>query len=230
MKSRIIRGIDRLLRTSYFAKFNNSKIGYHKTFPKTKIGSRIFIHVPRTGGTSINYYMQNYNKTHSDKLLYIEPHYIPNFDLPITAFRYYTVVRNPVERAISYYFLQLRDKNQPYRYLAMAGFERFVNKCWEVNNIFVRYFANAIEKSIIDDSDVHTAFQNLSKFEKVIDFNRISEFFCQEFLVTNVGFPHLNKTESKSINAEMKSLIKEKNTYDIKLYDLVMENLIWKSQ
>ena len=212
-----------MFRTTLKSKYNNKLIGYHQPIPETKPGSMVFIHVPRTGGTSINQYMKEYHKTNSHRLLYTEPHFIPDFNLPINSFSYYTVIRHPVERALSYYQLQLKDKLQPYRHLIKAGDAVFVSKCWEVDNIYVRYFSNTVEKKVVDKHDMLKAYKTLLNFEKCIPFEDISQFFTTEFPVDTVTFPHLNKSVSTKNSNTLRKLLEERNFLDLELYNMLMK-------
>ena len=53
--------------------------------------------------------------------------------------KYFTVVRNPIDRAFSYYKMSLRGKKQPYNYLAEKSLYHFAAYCPDVQNIFCKY-------------------------------------------------------------------------------------------
>ena len=126
--------IDSFFDSTLGAKYSHFKSGFHRPVPKSKRDSKIFIHVPRTGGTSINWFQKKLieeNILSEEIIKYVEQHYIPDFSLPLDYYKYITVIRSPIERAISYFELQLRDQHEPYSHLAKKSEEKFISKCWE---------------------------------------------------------------------------------------------------
>ena len=215
----LYRAVDRVFLTSFFARYTNAAFGYHSAIPNTASGSNVFIHVPRTGGTSLNNYFDSLAKQKSDhELLYIEPHFIPDFSRPIAEFSYFTILRNPLERAKSYYKLQLKDRSQPYHHLAIRGPKIFFAKCWEVNDFYVRYFSNNVDKKNLDSKDLEKAVDTLNLFARVFDFDDLAQQIELAFPCEGIRFPHLNKTDKEDLVAGFSLEASRQNELDQELF------------
>ena len=187
----------------------------------------IFLHVPKTGGMTINHIIDEINKKHkSTKILRGGHNPISIFYSPNEK-KYFTVVRDPIERIFSYYRMSLNDKKQTYHYLAKKSLYHFVAYCPEAQNIYCKYFSGDTEKVI--NSDLYTlAKLNAQNFYQILNFANLEEnlknFFNkigeQEIIITN-----LNKSSNNLlIKDDDKKIIEFYNQYDCELYKFLKEN------
>ncbi|WP_445487020.1 sulfotransferase family 2 domain-containing protein [Niallia sp. 03133] len=201
----------------------------------------VFIHIPKTGGTTLNeIFKRQYNskKFHDhdsyngeiktldelnehekNKILAVAGHHFYGdheyFNKP---FRYFTMLRNPVDRVISlYYFLQ-----------TFPGYERVKDMSLEEYILAEPEAQNNQTVLICGDfvnPDLDTAKERLKTFQivGVTDMFDESLFFLKkEFNWKKVNYTKKNITKNRPLKEEISSdlinLIKEYNALDIELY------------
>lgn len=154
----------------------------------------------------------------------------------------FTILRDPVDRIISHYYYVLRS---PKHYL----YDEIVKKKMslmdyitsnvsnELRNNFVCRFLGKSPKNVEKDADkaVIDAYNVLKNDYAAVgiieDFNQTMDLFAKKaFFNKKIEVKELNKTinrpQKKEINEITLKAIKEMNSLDIKLYDLVKKDYL----
>jgi hypothetical protein len=192
----------------------------------------IFVHIPKTGGTSIEYALDQYNDTDNTNIKSVngDPYnknhikhkhlflkgYIKKYsDVRENTEAYYkfTIIRNPWDRIASHYHFFKRTNH-----IHKGSFEGFVN-----------YFCNKIHRGwkckdfapIMDYITVDgiLAVDFIGKFETVQeDFNTI----CDRIGIPRQNLPHINNSKHKHYteyyNNETRAIVAEKYAEDIQRF------------
>ena len=143
------------------------------------------IHLPKSGGSTITKII-NDNKLEVIADTNHRP--ISKFCDP-KSFKYIILLRNPVDRVISYHNMVLRNKYYEYKEYS-ASYKLFLNNCWEVNNQLTLYLAGIDCKQMIKNIKINDNFfklifdrakNNLKNIKSVIFFNNyessVKKFF-----------------------------------------------------
>ena len=189
----------------------------------------IFIHIPKTGGTSIEYAFNFYNDNnkatgikngkamqHFTWQEYEKFFLSLNRQLPYNNYFKFSIVRNPYDRLISeYYWCQVPGVG----FKSNQSFNDFTNT---VENIVKN---KNFKETVYHDHFIpqhHFIYKNdklvvnkLFKFEK---FNEIIIFLKQKYKINNV--PHINSQEYNKIKLDYYQKLKIYNIYknDFKLF------------
>ena len=119
--------------------------------------------------------------------------------------------------------MSLKDKKQPYNYLAKKSLYHFVTYCSEAQNTYCKYFSGEIEKDI--DSDLYNIAQkNIQNFYQILNFSNFENNlnkFLKKIGIQNMKIPHFNKSEKKNISDDDRKIIEFYNAYDLKLYNFL---------
>jgi hypothetical protein len=190
----------------------------------------IFIHIPKTGGTSIEKLFSNascrWDWTHN---LWKQHRSIWQlkeiYKIPIDDYYKFTVVRNPWDKAVSGYtwwttskypiFRNVKSKSLKDYLLVQNGFEKFNhlnNKATGRGDHFNTQYS-FVEINGDCQMDCIIKFENLQE-----DFNII----CDKIGIPQQKLPHKNKTNHKHYteyyNEETKQIVAEKYAKDIEYF------------
>lgn len=221
--------IDKILWTDYAVKHHNLNIGFHDSSYKFKETEIAFVHIPKTGGTSLGNILEKDANSRFVGLSYHRP--ISKY-CPPHAYNYITVIRSPTDRVWSYYHMVRRSSHgYPYKRFAEKGLECFLDHCWEARNLACRYYSGEI-KNEPDVKVLGRAFANLNMFVHVIDFDRFQGEATSIALKYNIPLyfiPHERKSQKNLINQSEKALIDSYNLFDLRLYNEWKNSQITKS-
>ena len=207
-----------------FGDLNFTLSDFHRCCYQVPHGKRVFVHVPKTGGSSVHKLLLK----HPSKLQFMNVSLkgchrpVSRLHSPKDTF-YFTIIRDPIERVWSYFnMVRHRWISHPYKEYAKVGLEYFLQHCWEARNQYIRYFSSFL----LDEPgeyEYRIAIKNLTHFKAVIDFNNFDNEpsrYC-----TKIGIypdeqpvPHANKSNYNAANNEEKRLIAFYNRLDVNLY------------
>ena len=217
--------IDRNIYSSFYPKLilrNSTKMNKNN-YKVSDEYAYIFVHVPKTAGMTVNSIIDEINMKLDNNKIYRGGHNPKSLFHNTDEKKYFTVIREPVERIYSFYQMSLKDKKQPYNYLAKKSLYHFVAYCSEAQNTYCKYFSGEIEKDI--DSDLYNIAQkNIQNFYQILSFSNFENNlnkFLKKIGIQNMKIPHFNKSEKKNISVDDRKIIEFYNTYDLKLYNFL---------
>ncbi len=225
----ILKLFDKFLNTELYLRLvSESSSWSDNNSYSTKEFDLIFVHIPKTGGTTFNSFLDEVKK--KDIQIKNRGHFPVSIKSNISSVDYYTIIRDPVERSISYYNTCLNDKKNYSHHLAKKGFDVFMRRCFGVQNIFCKYYSGYVDTNV-DEAIMNTALTNLKKFKKVILFENIEndlKKFINEFNLDKNFIPNIdyNSTKKNYDNDEFKKVAKFYNFYDDLLYERVKKEIL----
>ena len=205
-----------------FSDRDYTKSTFHCTnylFNKSKLA---FIHLPKTGGSSLHKLLTKNHYADLFQNICTEGVHRPiSKKCPPGLYKYFTISRNPIERVWSYYQMVLRNGAQyPYNYFASKGLEIFLENCWEVRNLGCRYYSGIIGKEP-DSKSFNIATKNLKKFLFVIRFNSYEKdllSFLKSHKIKIDSIPHIRSSQYIEPTKEETDLIYSFNRLDVDLF------------
>ena len=218
---RMGRQVDKYKGTVWEAFFQNREIGFYRNDYHVPPRARVFIHVPRTGGTSAGHYLR---KIRAPRIQNLHTHQAISLVCPPAFHRYFTILRDPVERCWSFYRLTLYGNNAtPYRQAAERGLEHFCNHCWEMRNLYCRYFSGTVWPEPTADT-LAEASRQMKRFEAVLDFSSLDtqiDQLASRWGLRRAPFFHQNQAPGPrlELDALSRRILEKHNELDRKLYE-----------
>ena len=172
----LLKILDKNIYTTFLPKLinrNSSKMNRnnYKVPDECKF---IFLHVPKTGGMTVNYIIDEINKKNENIKILRGGHNPMSIFYSTSEKKYFTIIRDPIERIFSYYKMSFKDKKQPYHYLAKKSLYHFVAYCPEAQNIYCKYFSGDSEKEM--NSDLYEiAKSNAQNFYQLLNFTNLEK-------------------------------------------------------
>lgn len=210
--------VDNIFATDFSERFHYHSIGFHDPSYEFDDDKIAFIHVPKTGGTSLHTVL---SKDKLSRFVGLKMHRPISLACPPGKYKYITVMRNPVERVWSFYNMVVsRGPNYPYYRFSQKGLEYFVRHCWEARNIACRYYSGEIFKEP-NERTANEALKNLGKFAHVLDLGDFANEFIhllQCYGIETAKIPHERKANNRSCNQQEFSIISKYNKLDCELY------------
>ena len=218
--SLFLKKIDDLSLTDLDARRRNYTFNYNSNDYRADKNDLIFIHIPKTGGASIDEYLRNNAKNY----YYFKKkssHNAVSLLCPPEEYNYITFLREPTSRVFSYYNMCFQHKVTPSHSLAKKGIINLLKYDHHVRNLYCQYFSG-YPGEIINEEIYNIALKNLKNFFFVGKFEKFSESFNEMCLLLKIDSnerPFVNTSEYKKISIDEKKLIEAYNIYDIKLYN-----------
>lgn len=215
---RCLQLVDLLASTDYSIRYKMKLWGFDTndyTFEKNQIA---FVHIPKTGGSSLSHLLAKDSKSRFKNLRIHRP---VSKHCSSEEFQYITVLRDPVDRVWSLYQMTLKDPDgHHYRKFAEQGLKVFLEKYWASRNLYCRYFSGVVFKEP-EESEKELALKSLLDFKEVLSFDNLEDdinSFLTKYEIEATAIPHLRKSKNKKASEEERRLISEYNKLDISLY------------
>ena len=210
-----IKPIDRLFNKTFEEQILRNVLNTLKLDYKILKDKIYFIHVPKTGGTSINLELQ---KKYKNRLYrpYYPSYWTAHYPLKKNDFsniKTITVIRDPIARVYSFYHDVLKNKKHHYYHLTVKGLDNFCKKAWEANNQYTRFYSGHLNSDF--KKNIVLAKKNLESFNKIILFENLN----------NIINSHSNKKRYAKMNKNEEDIIKKYNKYDYEIFRFVKNNL-----
>ncbi|MEM1324808.1 MAG: sulfotransferase family 2 domain-containing protein [Bacteroidota bacterium] len=219
LTKQVYQAYDSLFETDHYWNYRFQNSGFHQpnyTFDSNKIA---FIHLPKTGGTTISKLLQQDTK---QRFVNLDIHRPISSLCPPNSFSYVTIIRHPIDRVWSQYQMVLRSPSDyPYHREANKGLAYLLKHCWSVRNMACRYYTARVRHEPHGES-IQLAYANLKKFKAVLDFAHFSTevpAFLANYDLDHLVIPHERKSKYPSPSVEEQALIAKYNQYDIDLYE-----------
>jgi hypothetical protein len=212
----------------------------------------VFVHLPKTAGTSLNSILKlkykniiNYGGVHSmnqneenniikykDQNYLLSGHisYCELSQLKISTKHMFTILRNPIERCISWYYFTNMGKNILGKKISLKEFfscnnEHILQNCYNRMTYQIGNYAEYIKRSKNEIKVLNVAKDNISNFKFVIIFENLNEDLYTYLNIDKLPKKNITKTYNKNIDKEIIEKIKNWNKLDIELYNFVLNKL-----
>lgn len=219
--------------------------GYHNNLYEFDKSELFFVHIPKTGGTSIAEMCDMISVCGLNIGKNYRGHYPVSLIRNPEEYRYITSIRDPIQRVWSYYNMVSGIPGYPH-YEFTSNLELFMENCWEVRNMMTKYLTGYIcdelsphlidygDNTLLPKNSVEIAIKNLSNFYFVFDFDNLEESntkFINKIEVdykdkSHVGellsskFPHERRSRQYNLpNPKEIEIIERYNRMDILLYN-----------
>ena len=215
--------MDNFFKTTKFDEYLKKYSNAYKNDYKLKKDQFSFVHIPRTGGTSLHTLLTNncnnfYNSAHNAVSINCDP----------KEYKYITVLRDPIERVYSYYLMQKKYEKLPFHVHATKNLSFFLQKVWNCKNGVCKFLNGYIDRDVNEDL-FSISLNNLKNFYFVVDHgnfvNDVDKLRKKLNIKNKVGYLDNFKTEKKSITYEEKKIIEQYNYFDIKIYKIFKDQL-----
>ena len=178
----------------------------------------IFVHIPKTGGTSIESLFCSSNLYGKEKHL-MSHEYDPKH---LKSYFKFSFVRNPWDRSLSYYFFRLQKSYEMFGHGdSFLNWMKFLHNCRDnehKNNFFQFYLSIQNQYEFIFRNDC-LMIDYVGKFENLQqDFNTV----CDKIEIPRQQLPHKNKTSHKHYTEyyddETREIVAQKYAKDIEYF------------
>ncbi len=217
---KILDHFDRKFYTDLGRRFRNRRLGVHRNDYSFRPDQLAFVHLPKTGGTSLNTILRD---DADDRFTGVFRHRPISRKCPPGSYNYFTVMRDPVERVWSFYQMSQRSLARgggPYGHVAGRGLEFFLRHCWEVRNMACRYYSGEL---VFEPkaATLERAWRNLELFRYVLCFETLSQ--DAGALLADCGLsvhslPHENRHPYEGPGSEDEELIRRFNDLDVEIH------------
>ena len=221
---RSYRLVDHLFDSDHYTRYRLRQAGYDSPDYSFASDQICFIHLPKTGGTSLS---KTLKTIPGDKFVNLDIHRPISAHCSPRDFQYITILREPVARVWSYYQMVLREYDgYPYQKYARRGLQAFLEGSWQARNMYCRYLSGKVYAEP-DETTLRQSLENLSKFYRVMRFDNFSAGitkFLEEQQLPYQGLPHERKASYDSLSPSDRELISRYNQLDKALYEAWLAN------
>lgn len=209
---------------------------------------RVHLHLPKTAGTALNEYLQErfnvYDYKQSHVMSEREIKKIKNgkynvlighisikeiIGLGVQLSDVFTIIRNPIDRCISWYYYmncgaRIFGKKISMKKFFQSGNKTILRNCYNRQTYQIGDYVNLRLRDRDEEAILERAKRNVDKFYYVFIFENLKEETKKKF-----GFvlPKKNKTKpyekKEKLDNSVIELIKKWNKLDIELYNYVIE-------
>ncbi|MUT64593.1 sulfotransferase family 2 domain-containing protein [Paenibacillus sp. NEAU-GSW1] len=210
----------------------------------------LYLHIPKTGGTSftqmildncpktVYYFQVSSSPVATAEALNTVDALCGHFPYGIhreteRPFRYITMLRDPVELTISYFYFMYHNVNHPLYYAPYLCIDEFIH-----NPLFDNEYVNLQTRFISGNIDTLAPDLKLAKkiLARKMSLVGITEMYAEsQFLLADgMGWPlqryptlnvTTNRLKQNQISSATLQLIREKNSIDIALYQYALEQM-----
>lgn len=209
----------------------------------------IFLHIPKTGGTSLMKIFQAFKKLHYGKVHemnnkemqkysslnenesiihgHISFKEIQLINKPL--YDTFTIVRNPIHRCLSWYYYTNQGKSIVGKKLSITDFfssnhPGIIQNCFNRMTYQLGDYAHYSKRDKLLYHVLVRAKENFKKLKCIIVYENLKNDVDKLFETT---IPHINKTQSYNhlLKNDEYDCIKKWNELDIELYNYIMDNL-----
>lgn len=215
----VLKTMDNLLGSDLHIRKKMKYWGYDDANYHFSQDQTAFIHISKTGGTSLAKILSD---DPQNRFVNLNIHKPVSAHCPPEKFRYLTVLRNPVDRVWSLYQMTLHDPDgHHYRKFAERGLEPFLKKYWACRNMYCRYFSGKVFTEP-GQNEMTESLENLALFKDVLLFERLENdihSLTRKYDIPVDSVPHKRKSNNQKPSAEQRDLISRYNQLDIELYE-----------
>ena len=174
----------------------------------------IFIHIPKNAGTSIETYFAN-RSVRIQPIKHADIHEVKRkFKNSYNNYRKFTIIRNPYDKMVSWYFYLKRNLGENYKVIEFNEWIKDPSKFWHANDP-ISYLKPQHEW--VDETVEILKFENLNK--------ELNEFFKEE-----INLPIINKSNHKHYldyyNEESSNIIYNRYKEDFEKYGYKLNTII----
>lgn len=213
------RVLDAVTDGDSYVRFVYRQNGYHTPEYRFDSDQIMFVHLPKTAGTS---FAKMLRMDAQQRFVSLDIHKPISAHCDPAAFRYITVMREPVARVWSYYQMVLRNPpGYPYRNYAVKGLEHFLKKSWPARNMACRYLTGNVDAEPTS-ATLKQAQTNLKGFYHVLDFDAFgaqASAFCAAHEIAVEQIPNERKANYTGPSEADAALIRQFNQLDSALYE-----------
>lgn len=207
----------------------------------------IFLHIPKTAGSSLmeifkSFKKQHYGKVHniSEKELYLYKSF--NFNDSIihghisfmeikliskNLYDTFTIVRNPIKRCLSWYYYTNQGQTIVGKKLSVKEFfsssnPTIIQNCFNRMTFQLGDFAQLSKRDKNQHNVLERAKENIKKLKCIIVYENLKEDVERLF---ETSLPYINKTKiyKTTLDDDEYACIKKCNELDIDLYNYIMD-------
>jgi len=190
----------------------------------------VFVHIPKTGGTSIEESLGGGDYFNSHDYLRFYKNNIKNFE----SYTSFSVVRNPFDKMVSEYFFFKKTHEQLNPVFKNCSFEEFLDIFFSIND--PKFFKNTAPHWFKMHFETHRVSQlsfirPQEDLDFVVKFENIQSGYnivCDHVGIESRKLPHLNSTRHKHYseyyNDNTKQIVAEKYQEDLDYFGYKFEN------
>lgn len=218
---------DRLFGFDWSVRLSERISGFNDNHHRFDQSKWSFCRVPKTGSTSVSWMLK---LLAYDRCVNLDSHVGVSRECPPGPYRYFTFLRDPVDRVWSHYQMVKRFGGRSgWAIHVRKGFEHYCSRCWEAQNMMTRYLVARARKPV-GPQHVDQALENLSRFAFVGFFDSLQAdaLALLEALgrpTPHVTLPHETRAAvpKETVTDEHREVARHYNALDVELVRLARQ-------